>query len=433
MTKQPKSVIKYILKRLLQFRLTGKIRRFSLKHAIPNPKKSVGTIGLYLHIPFCKNLCPYCPYNRVEFEADKAQRYEGAVLNEINLFGEYLAKKQVNSLYIGGGTPTTMLESLVRIIKHLGSVVDLSHSDICIELAPNDMPNVTLQALKSAGVTMISIGAETFRDTFNEKLQRDMDGSIVLDAVQRAVKIGFDSVNVDLMFALPGQTTEDLLEDVKTAIDCGVDQISAYPLFAFPYTELGNNMQIKEVKRPPGKLIRKMLAVIEEQCLLNGYERCAVWSFIKQKYKKFSSVSRHYYKGFGASAGSMLGDCFYVNTFDVDEYCAMVEKGKEPIALSMPLDQKMEMAYWLYWRIYEMYINKQDFYKLFGERFDAVYGDLFFLLKSIGFIKQEKEKIFITSKGAYWVHRVQNEYSLSNIQKIWGTCISNPWPDEVKF
>jgi coproporphyrinogen III oxidase-like Fe-S oxidoreductase len=426
-------LFKKILKRLLQYRLTGKIRKFSLNQTILCPKKPIDTIGLYLHIPFCKNLCPYCPYNRVEFEADKAQKYEQAVLNEINLFHEYLAKKQVNSLYIGGGTPTTMLGGLVRIVEHLRNAADLSNSDICIELAPNDMPNETLQTLRSAGVTMISIGGETFRDTFNEILHRDMKGSTILDAVQRAVRVGFDSVNVDLMFALPGQNIGDLVEDVKTAISCGVDQISAYPLFAFPYTELGSSMQIKEVTRPPGRLIRKMLAVIEEQCLLNGYERCAVWSFIKQKHKKFSSVSRHYYKGFGASAGSMLGDCFYVNTFDVDEYCAAVGRGKEPIALSMPLDQKMEMAYWLYWRIYEMYINKQEFYKLFGKNFNVVYGDLFFLLKSIGFVKEEKEKISITSKGAYWVHRVQNEYSLNNIQKIWGTCMSNPWPKEVKF
>lgn len=425
--------VKQILKRLLQYRLTGKIRSFSLKRAIPYSQRTISEMGLYLHIPFCKNLCPYCPYNRVEFDSDKAKKYEQAVFNEINLFREYLSEKRINSLYIGGGTPTTMLEGLVHIVEHLKNSINLTNSDICIELAPNDMPNETLQILKNIGVTMISIGGETFRDTFNERLQRDMDGSTVLDAVQRAVSIGFDSINVDLMFALPGQTIDDLFEDVKTAIDCGIDQISAYPLFAFPYTELGSNMQIKEVTRPPGKLIRKMLATIEEQCLLNGYERCAVWSFIKQKRKKFSSVSRHYYKGFGASAGSMLGDCFYVNTFDVDEYCEAVNKGKEPIALSMPLNRKMEMAYWLYWRIYEMYINKQEFYQLFEKKFNRMYGDLTFLLKSIGFAKENKEKISITSKGAYWVHRIQNEYSLSNIQRIWGTCMSNPWPQEVNF
>jgi oxygen-independent coproporphyrinogen-3 oxidase len=129
----------------------------------------------------------------------------------------------------------------------------------------------------------------------------------------------------------------------------------------------------------------------------------------------------------------MMGDCFYVNTFNVDEYCRAIENNKQPIALSMPFDKRQEMAYWLYWRIYEMYINKSEFMKLFGQDFNNTYGDMFSFLKAIGFAHEEQDRINITSKGAYWVHRVQNEYSLSNIQKIWGACISNPWPREILF
>ena len=395
--------------------------------------KIIDRVGLYLHIPFCKNLCPYCPYNKIEFDEGKAMRYEKAVLKEIDMFEDSLKDKSMGSLYIGGGTPTTMLQGLLNIIEYLKGKFQTLRNDICIELAPNDMSQEVLEQLKNSGVTMISIGVESFNDRLNQKLGRKMEGKTIYDSVARAMTIGFDAVNVDLMFVLPTQTVEELRKDVRTAIDCGVHQISAYPLFAFPYTELGKEMKIKNVKRPPGRVIRKMLAIIEQECLESGYVRCAVWSFIKKEYKKFSSVSRHYYKGFGASAGSMLGDYFYVNTFNVDEYCNTLENNKDPIALSMPFNTRQEMAYWLYWRIYEMYINRDEFSSLFNKNFNQIYGDIFSFLKLIGFATEDKEKIFITSKGSYWVHRVQNEYSLSNIQKIWGTCIFNPWPKQVIF
>ncbi|UCC95694.1 MAG: radical SAM protein [Candidatus Omnitrophota bacterium] len=425
--------VKKFLKRLLKYRLTGQFKSFKLTNTIPNPNKTINRIGLYLHIPFCKNLCPYCPYNKIEFDEAKARRYEKAVFKEIDMFEERLKDKPMGSLYIGGGTPTTMLRGLLNIIDYLKRKFNTLRNDICIELAPNDMSQEVLEQLKNAGVTMISIGVESFNDRLNQKLGRKMEGKIIYDSVVRAMTIGFDSVNVDLMFVLPTQTFEELRKDVRTAVECGVHQISAYPLFAFPYTELGKEMKIQNVTRPPGRVIRRMLAIIEQECLNNGYVRCAVWSFIKKEYKKFSSVSRHYYKGFGASSGSMLGDSFYVNTFNVDEYCKTLENNKEPIALSMPFNTRQEMAYWLYWRIYEMYINRDEFSSLFNKDFNKIYGDIFSFLKLIGFATEDKEKIFITGKGSYWVHRVQNEFSLSNIQKIWGTCIFNPWPKEIRF
>ncbi len=425
--------IKTFLKRLLKYRFTGQIKKFKLTNTIPNPIKAIDKVGLYLHIPFCKKLCPYCPYNKIEFNEGKARRYEKAVLKEIDMFENRLNYKSIGSLYIGGGTPTTMRQGLLNIIEHLKEKFHYLRNDICIELSPNDMSKEVLEQLKNSGVTMISIGVESFNDRLNQKIGRKMDGKTIYDSVVRAMTIGFDSVNVDLMFVLPTQSVAELRKDVRTVINCGVHQISAYPLFAFPYTELGKEMRIKNVKRPPGKVIRKMFAIIEQECLTNGYARCAVWSFIKKEYKKFSSVSRYYYKGFGASAGSMLGDYFCVNTFNVDEYCNAIENDKEPIALSMPFDIRQEMAYWLYWRIYEMYINKSEFANLFNRNFNRIYGDIFSFLKIIGFAREDKEKVSITNKGAYWVHRVQNEYSLNNIQKIWSTCIFHPWPKEILF
>lgn len=425
-------MVKELLKRTLQFLLTGRFKKFKLEPRKINLSRRLDKMDLYLHIPFCKNLCPYCPYNKIAYDEKKAELYEKAVYKEIDLYERQLKNSQIGSLYIGGGTPTVMLDGLLRIVNYLRSKFDL-RSDICIELNPNDMSKQVLKSLKDAGTTMVSIGVETFNDRLLKIIERrNNDSKTIKESVSRALTMGFDTVNVDLMFALPTQTLNDLDEDVKTALDFGVDQICAYPVFAFPYTELGKRMKIKSVKRPSGKLIRRMLSLIERRCLESGFERAGVWSFIKREYKKYSSVTKHYYKGFGAGAGSMFGDHFCFNTFSVGEYCKAVNKGS-PVALSMPISKRLEMTYWLYWRLYDTIVNRDAFKVLFEENFNKRYGYIPLILRLLGFAEDDGKEFRITSKGVYWVHRIQNEYSLGMISKIWEICIKQPWPQQILF
>jgi len=291
-----------------------------------------------------------------------------------------------------------------------------------------------LSALKDVGVTMISIGVESMADNILKTIGRNHDGNTALRSLQRAVHAGFKSVNVDLMFALPGQTLSDWERDIKSVIHEGADQISTYPMFSFPYSDLGKTLNIQTVKRPNGSLIRSMLKLTDESSMENGYERCAVWSWIKpsKKENKFSSITRHHYIGFGPSAASMTGKEFYVNTFDVRSYAQSLPH-KLPIALSMPIDRRLEMAYWLYWRVYELKILQNDFQDLFGNNcsLDEQFAHLFRPLLHMGMMCRKNGGYEITTAGAYWIHRMQNEYSLNYINRLWGTCRKEPWPMEV--
>jgi oxygen-independent coproporphyrinogen-3 oxidase len=411
--------------------VTGRWRRPRLlAMAAPWPS-GLQRAGLYLHVPFCRNLCPFCPYNRILYSEISYARFEAGVHAEIDLYTPHLKGTKIDTLYIGGGTPTVDPSALLRIVRHIREAFPDSY-DGCVELHPSNMDDKCLELLHDVGVTRISIGVESTNDRLLAILGRSHNGVVALDAVRRAVAAGFDSVNVDLMFALPTQTLAEWHSDLEAVLSLGADQISTYPIFGFPYSERGLERHLSEIERPSGTLIRSMLALTHEEAERHHLKQCAVWSWIRSGRSKFSSITRHHYVGFGPSAASMIGNAFYVNTFDVDAYADALTRGR-PVALVLPVDRRLEMAYWLYWRAYEMRACEADFQKVFGAdaSLEGTFGKITRLFKTLRMVEGEPGGWRITRRGAYWIHRLQNEYSLNYINRLWGTCRREAWPQEV--
>ena len=285
-----------------------------------------------------------------------------------------MGDRPVTSFYIGGGTPTTMLHSgLADIIGHVRRTFDLQ-CDIHMESHPNHLSAANLSAIKSLGVQHLSIGVESLVDRHLKTLCRPYTASEVKEAVGRAISQGFKCVNVDVMFALPGQTCREIEETGHELVKLGVDQVAAYPLFLFPYTPMGRtdaargHVILQSLKR------RKMLGILERIFYQAGYERTSVWAFTKRGVPRYCSVTVPLYLGLGASGGSYLRDVFYLNTFGVAEYIQALEDGRMGIALSIDLTERMQRAGWLYWRVYETRFRKADYQERFGEDLDAAYG-----------------------------------------------------------
>lgn len=431
---------KRVWKPLIRRLVAGRRSPLVMRPGEPDFPARVKRLGLYLHVPFCRNLCPFCPYNRVEYDEAAYREFERAAHQEIDLCARRMEdarrragaeRPPVVSLYVGGGTPTVDPKGLARLLSHMRESFG-EPGDICAELHPAAMDDDCLGLLKGAGVTMLSIGVESLNDRLLEVIGRSHDAAAAEDALRRAVSAGFGSVNADLMFALPTQTLEELDSDLSRVLESGVDQVSTYPIFGFPYSDLGKRMGMRAIKRPPGTMIRRMLDLIRARCLEAGLKQCAVWSFLKPGEKKFSSITRHHYLGFGPSGASMTGSEFRVNTFSVKEYAAALP-GRLPVALTLPVDRRLEMAYWFYWRLYEMKASGADFKELFGRRFDDVFGGLMLVPRLLGLARKENGGTVVTEKGAYWIHRFQNEYSLNYINRLWGRCRAEPWPDEVRL
>jgi len=201
--------------------------------------RGIDQVGLYLHIPFCRQICPYCPYNKELYSSEVAERYTKAVIKEVDIYSESIGSKPITSFYIGGGTPTTMLYSgLDKILDHICKVLNVQ-CDIHMESHPNDLSLGNLDTIISMGVQHLSTGVEALQDKHLKTLNRPYSVEEAKAAVARAVGKGFKCVNVDIMFALPGQTYSEIEQTGRALMEMGVDQVAAYPLFRFPYTRMG--------------------------------------------------------------------------------------------------------------------------------------------------------------------------------------------------
>jgi oxygen-independent coproporphyrinogen-3 oxidase len=424
-----KDFVRSNLRRLL----TGE-KYIALRQRIPALEQrfqNIEKLGIYLHIPFCEQICPYCPYNKEIYDPEVARKYTNAMKKEINFYSDLIGNKPVTSFYIGGGTPTTMLyNGLEDILEHVYKNFSM-HCDIHMESHPNHLSSDNLDTIISMGIDHLSIGVEALQDRHLRTLKRPYIAEEVKAAVERAVDKGFKCVNTDLIFALPDQTYNEVEQAGRTLVEMAVHQVAAYPLFVFPYTQLGRTLKASNYKNTSIFVRRKMLGILEKIFYSAGFKRTSVWAFTRPGIPKYCSVTVPLYVGLGASGGSYLKDVFYLNTFRVAEYIHALEEGRIPIALSMDLSEKMQMAGWLYWRIYETGFAIKDFKKRFGKDFNRIYGKYVKLLSFLGFLKDKEDKIVLSDKGSYWLHALEDLFSIDYISKLWGDSKQNPWPAEV--
>jgi oxygen-independent coproporphyrinogen-3 oxidase len=212
----------------------------------------------------------------------------------------------------------------------------------------------------------------------------------------------------------------------------GIDQVAAYPLFYFPYTKMGEST--KQSNYNPAGIMkrRKMLRILEDIFYIRKYERTSVWAFTKEGIPKYCSVTVPLYVGLGASGSSYLRDIFYLNTFNVAEYIKRLENGRMPIALSLDLSESMQMAWWFYWRVYETRFKRSDFRNRFAVDFNEIYGKYIKIFSFLGLIKRDDgNEVILSDKGTFWLHAIEDLFSLDYINKLWGNSKQEPWPEKV--
>ncbi len=427
----------FVRKRLSKA-LTGQAE-ITLRNRLPTHEElsrrfdDIEELGIYLHVPFCRQVCPYCPYNKELYRPDMTRRYADAVQKEVDSYASIVGRRPVTSFYIGGGTPTTMLHNgLVDMVEHILDVFDV-RCDIHMESHPNDLTHDNLDAIVALGVQHLSTGVESLHDRLLRFLSRPYDAEQAKEAVRRAVERDFQCVNADIIFALPGQTCREVEETGHALVEMGIDQVAAYPLFRFPYTAMrGTGRTVNYGVRTVWKR-RKMLSVLERIFYEAGFERTSVWAFTRKGVPRYCSVTVPLYLGLGASGGSYLKDIFYLNTFNVAEYVEAMETKGTAVALSLDLTEGMQMAGWLYWRIYETRFRKSDFQTRFGQVFDTVYGKYLRPLHALGFVQDDGERVVLTDKGSYWLHAFEDLFSIEYISRLWGTAEKTPWPESVRL
>lgn len=379
-------------------------------------------LGLYVHIPFCRSLCSFCPYCKVRYEEKLAERYLKGLLQEIDLVGAGLqGKKKVTSLYFGGGSPALLARNLKTIVHQLEHYFIIEEG-IGVELHPEDVTEETLLLLKEAGVTMISIGIQSFSPVCSNALGRiPIDREKLFSALR---EVPFDTVDMDLIFAIPGQTAEILKKDIAIAFANGATQISTYPFIDFTFAQ-------NQYKPLSEKEKKKMLHAIVADCKAKGYQRTSVWTFAKKGTKKYSSVTRDSFLGFGVSATTLLQKEFKINTFSIEGYLKRIEKGKLPTSLTLRFSMRKRMVYFLFWQCYAMEVDGRAFEKRFGRTLQQMYPLEFFLGCLLGLLRKTNNGYHLTEKGAYLYHYIEQVYTTAYIDKMWNVSGKEAFPQKI--
>lgn len=391
---------------------------------------AVAAADVYVHIPFCHSLCPYCPYNRILYDPARARDYIRALHGEIDRYHDLLGDIVIGSVYFGGGTPTTVIDDLGGLVEHLRKRFR-QQGVIAVETTPEDLGATNTTKLREAGIDLLSIGVQSFDDRYLELIGRRHRSDILAGVIDRALAAGFDSVNLDLMFALPGQTTKEALNDLHTAVELGAEQVTLYPLFTFPYSTVGRHLRLKKVDFPRVGARRRMYRAIHEHALSRGFEPVSVWGFRKGGAPRFSSVTRDDYIGLGAGAATCLPGIFYFNTFSVPAYVQRCSAHQSPVALHLHMSAAMARFYWLYWRLYETRIPKDDFASRFAR--DVKLNRFLWLALHLRLITDTRDDYVLTERGAFWIHLMQNYYVLNYIDKVWSRSMRNAWPGRIEL
>lgn len=392
---------------------------------------SVARTSLYLHVPFCRNCCPYCPYTKVAYDPSLVEPYTRAALAEVDRWADLVGPAEVTSVYVGGGTPTLALDSVRRVLDRARQRFDV-RGDVCIETNPADVTAETIRELHSCGVALVSLGVQSFRPESLRAIGRRYTPDVAERALALLAGGGFSSVNADIMFALPGQSASDVVADLEHAARLGADQLTAYPLFTFPYTAVGEYMHLAGVRMPDLRTRRDHYRAISDWCAANGFERVSVWGFKRGGAPRYSSVTRDGYIGVGPGSGSHFPDGFTLNTFDLTEWQAALANGTSPIALRMPFEDEMNGWWWLYWRFYDTRIPMAALDESLGPDAEKARRWLATIQRA-GLAERVNGSLELTDSGAFWLHLAQNHFALSYVNRLWTQARREPWPSAVSI
>lgn len=418
------SLLRILLTRSLKpFTFEGNHERFLDYH-------NLGNLGLYVHIPFCRTLCSFCPYCKEHYNSIVANSYLQALLIEIDLVGQLQAgtdsiinRKRVTSLYFGGGTPVLMIDDLSMIIQYLNKYFEITDG-IGVELHPDDINSENINKLKAAGITMVSVGIQSFDSLCLSRLGRKNDQ--LSQKIQMLSESGFAAIDIDLIFGIPGQTANSLRQDVLTAFANGATQVSTYPFIDFTFSD----NRYKPVSNHRKKELLKLLSDLYIEL---GLERTSVWTFARKGTPKYSSVTRDNFLGFGVSATTLLHDQFKINTFSVDAYIKRLTCQTLPTSLTLVFSLRQRAVYDLFWEAYSLKIRPNRFQKNIGQKIEGLFKFEIWLASIFGLLQKSKmdNNYHLTKRAARIYHQLEQQYTHAYIDRMWHVSREIAFPSEV--
>jgi coproporphyrinogen III oxidase-like Fe-S oxidoreductase len=363
---------------------------------------------LYVHVPFCQRLCPYCSFNRFPFSEERAVPYFTRLREEMRMVAAL--GYDFGSMYVGGGTPTIMLDELTATIdlaRELFSIREVSS-----ETNPNHLTSEFVDEL-APRVERFSVGVQSFDDGLLKQMERhDKYGSG--EEIQRRLKDiegRFHSLNVDMIFNFPSQTEAVLRRDVELLRASGCNQTTFYPLMASPAV---NRELAKTVGRVDYAREARFYGILSDGLTRDGmFEHATAWTFSRRAGQMIDEYIVDYeeYVGIGSGAFSYLDGAIYVNTFSLRDYEKLVGGGRMSVSAWRSFDERERMRYRFLMQLFGLKLDKRVFERDFGVRIERGLPVEMGYMRAVGaFSRDDDEAIELTPRGRYLMVAMMREF-----------------------
>ncbi|MDF1542855.1 MAG: coproporphyrinogen III oxidase family protein [Anaerosomatales bacterium] len=361
---------------------------------------------LYVHIPFCTRLCPYCSFNRFPFQESRTVEYFKRLREEMRFVADQ--GYHCTSMYVGGGTPTVMIDELCDTIDLAKSLFEIR--EVSSETNPDHLIPRIVDPLVDR-VDRFSVGVQSFDDGLLRQMERyDKYGSAaeILERIQ-SIEGRFHSMNVDMIFNFPSQTEEMLLRDVEMLKASRTNQTTFYPLMASPAVE-------DSLKRTVGKVSYEREARyyrILSEALSETFEPASSWTFSRTGGGMIDEYIVDYedYVGIGSGAFSFLDGSLYVNTFSLAEYNERIDAGLTPATGKRSFGLRDRMRYRFLMRLFGLSLDKIAFERDFGVSIDrGLPMEMTFMRVNGAFATDTPERLTLTPKGRYLLVAMMRQF-----------------------
>ena len=367
----------------------------------------------YVHIPFCTQICYYCDFSKVFIKNQPVDSYLEHLIEE---YDSYDIKK-LRTLYIGGGTPTALsARQLAFLLEKLTDKLDLSYlEELTIEANPGDLDQEKIAVLKDSPVNRVSLGVQTFNDRMLKQIGRSHSEKDIYENIANLKKAGFDNISIDLIYALPKQTMEDVKTNVAKAIALDIPHMSLYSLILENHTVFMNRMRRGKLPLPKEDLEAEMFEYIIAELEKAGFEHYEISNFSKPGFESRHNLmywdNAEYY-GIGAGASGYVDGVRYKNHGPIRHYMQAVEAGNTRVQEEvLTLKEKMEEEMFLGLRK-KSGVSKKRFEEKFGLSFEDHYGAVVSELTEQGLLVPDRDIVRMTKQGLFLGDTVAEKFIL---------------------
>ncbi|GGG26789.1 coproporphyrinogen III oxidase [Lysinibacillus alkalisoli] len=375
--------------------------------------------GIYIHIPFCHQICNYCDFNKFYFANQPVDDYIEAVGQELHIWHQRSPESfaQVETIFLGGGTPTALsAQQLSRLLSLIQQYVPIQQiKEFTSEANPDELTEDKLIALIEGGVNRLSMGVQSFDLTLLHRLGRTHNNGDVFHTIDTAKKVGFTNISIDLMYGLPDQTMAQWQQSLQTALDLQLPHYSAYSLLVEPKTIFYIEYNKGRLPLPTPELEAQMYRILMQEMDKHQMHQYEISNFAKANHQSLHNTiywDNDEYFGIGAGAHGYVNGIRYSNHGPLKKYMEAVQEGDARIHEHIvSMSECMEEQMFLGLRK-TAGVNEQQFYERFNQSIETAFPKVVTPLIEQGLLERQASHLRLTKQGRFVGNTVFSQFLL---------------------